>query len=63
MKALEVIGWLGSSGYRLVIDESTRLEAEQGRHCQWCLGRPHNIPIDGIYHCPACCLKDCSGER
>ncbi len=30
-KPLEVIGWLGSSGYRLVVDESARKSAEAAK--------------------------------
>mgnify|MGYP001567928387 CR=1 FL=1 len=23
--------------------------------CKWCLGKPHEIPIDSVLHCPKCC--------
>ena len=31
-KPLDVIGWLGSSGYRMVVDEARKIAAEEAKN-------------------------------
>ena len=31
------------------------LAKEPESSCVWCSGKPHEVPTDGVLHCPSCC--------